>query len=145
MDLKDIMSISGMSGLYRMEAQRDNGIIVRPLGDGQRKFIPARQHLFTPLDNITIYTDDPDGMELAQVFLRMKEKQDEIPPVAAKSDNNTLHDYFEEVVPEYDADRVYPSDIKKIIKWFQSLDEAGLVVPTADSESKEATESDEEE
>lgn len=140
MDLKDIMSISGMSGLFRMEAQRDNGIIVRPLGEGPRKFIPARQHLFTPLDNITIYTDDPDGMGLAQVFLRMKEKSEDVPPIAAKSDNNTLHDYFEEVVPEYDAERVYPSDIKKILKWYQSLDEAGLVVPADDAGNEQEEE-----
>lgn len=143
MDLKDIMSISGMSGLFRMEAQRDNGIIVTPLGGGQRKFIPARQHLFTPLENITIYSDSEDGMALDQVFLRMKEKAGEVPPVAAKSDNNTLHDYFEEVVPEYDEDRVYASDIKKMIKWFHALDDAGLVVPSEDDSSETAADEEE--
>lgn len=143
MDLKDIMSVSGMSGLYKMEAQRDNGIIVRPLEGGPRKFIPARQHMFTPLENITIYTDDPDGMALSAVFLRMKEKEGETAPVPVKSDNNALHDYFDEVIPEYDAERVYPSDIKKILKWYQALSDAGLVVAEADDESAAAQDEEE--
>lgn len=126
-----------MSGLYRMEAQRDNGIIVTPLTGGPRKFIPARQHLFTPLDNITIYTDAADGMPLHEVFLKMKEKQAEVAPVPAKSSSEELHRYFAQVVPEYDAGQVYASDIKKMIKWFHTLDEAGLVTANPEEEEKQ--------
>lgn len=130
MDLKDIVSITGMPGLYKIEAQRDNGIIVKPLLEEKRKFISGRQNLFTPLENITIYTDD-DGMELQTVFQRMYDRAESLPPVSAKADNQSLHDYFEEVVPEYDAERVYASDIKKILKWYEALDQAGLLAAQA--------------
>ena len=126
MDLKDIVAISGMSGLHRIEAQRSNGIIVKPLTEDKKKFISSRQHMFTPLENITIYTEG-DGVELKQVFQEMKRQEESNPPVDSKEDNNTLNEYFEAILPDYDKERVYVSDIKKIIKWYQLLNESNLV------------------
>lgn len=134
MDLKDIVAITGMGGLFRLETQRNNGIIVSPLPDGTKKFVSARQHLFTPLENITIFTED-EGMELKEVFLRMKAKTEAFALPDAKASNDDLHTYFAEVVPEYDAERVYASDIKKMVRWYEILDNLGMV--TAEEESAE--------
>ncbi len=135
MQLKDIISISGMPGLYKLEANRDNGIIVMQLGDSQKKFVSNRQHMFTPLENITIFTDE-EGMELKDVFGRMKQNLTEHPIPDPKEDENTIRDYFEEVVPEHDDERVYTSDMRKMIKWYNMLDQEGLLEP-GDEEEQE--------
>ncbi|MGB1248008.1 MAG: DUF5606 domain-containing protein [Chitinophagales bacterium] len=127
MDIKEILAVSGMPGLYKMLANRDNGLIVCALGDTQKKFAPARKHMFTPLENITIYTED-DGIELVKVFQKMKTDASSNPVIAPNSKGPELRNYFEKIVPNHDTDRVYTSDIKKIIKWFNVLDEQGLVV-----------------
>lgn len=136
MDLKDIVSISGMPGLYKLEANRDNGIIVMPLGEKKRKFISSRQHMFTPLENITIFTDG-EGMDLRTVFSRMKEHEEDQPIPKSKADENELRDYFDEVVPEYDDERVYTSDMRKMIKWYNQLNEAGMVSVISEEEEGE--------
>lgn len=144
MDLKDIVAITGMGGLFRLETQRNNGIIVSPLPDGTKKFVSARQHLFTPLENITIFTED-EGMELKEVFLRMKAKAEALSLPDAKASNDDLHTYFAEVVPEYDAERVYASDIKKMVRWFEILDNLGMVTAEEESAKEPASESGQEE
>jgi hypothetical protein len=144
MDLKDIVAITGMGGLFRLETQRNNGIIVSPLPEGAKKFVSARQHLFTPLENITIFTED-EGMELKEVFIRMKAKAGEIALPDVKASNDDLHAYFAEVVPEYDADRVYASDIKKMVRWFEILDNLGMVTAEEESAEEPAKEGGEEE
>lgn len=141
MQLKDIISISGMPGLYKLETNRDNGIIVLQLGDSKRKFISSRQHMFTPLENITIFTDD-EGMELKKVFSRMKQSLGDHPIPDPKEAENTIRDYFDDVVPEHDDERVYTSDMRKMIKWYNMLDEAGLLdleEEEPDQEGKEET------
>lgn len=129
MNLKEVLSISGMSGLYKMVGNRDNGLIVVALGDDKRKFVPSRQHMFTPLENITIYTDD-EPVELTTVLLEMK-KQLAATPLANPNGNGAeLRTYFTKIVPNHDTEKVYTSDIKKVIKWFELLDKEGLLVET---------------
>lgn len=142
MDLKNIVSVSGLGGLYKTDTQRENGLIVEPLEGGKKKFVSARKHMFTPLENITIYTLE-DSMPIKEVFERMKKKEAENAPVdPKKSDDEALHAYMASAVPEYDPERVYASDIKKMIKWYQALDELGLV--TVEEESSESDEEEEE-
>jgi type II secretory pathway component GspD/PulD (secretin) len=145
MDLKEIVAISGMGGLFKIDTQRENGIIVNQLGDTKKKFVSNRQHMFTPLENITIFTQD-EGMELKQVFEKMKKNETEHPVIDTRQDPQTIRGYFEKVVPEYDAERVYVSDIKKIIKWYHTLNENGLLVfDEKEDEKEKAPESKEEE
>lgn len=139
MDLKDIVSISGMGGLFRIEAQRDNGIVVKPFGDERRKFVSSRQHMFTPLENITIY-DSGEGVELSKVLKTMKQKATETAPPDPNAGNEPLKTYFGTIVPEFDRDKVYVSDIKKILKWFTILDDAGLITTGEGSEEVEPNE-----
>lgn len=139
MDLKDIMSITGLPGLYKVLARRNDGLIVSGLHDNARKFVPARQHMFTPLENITIYTID-DSAELKTVLANMKASAGTLP--SAKDDDSKLRDFMKKVLPNYDEEKVYTSDIRKLLKWYDLLDKHNLL--TADEESPAAEESAEE-
>lgn len=137
MNLEKFMSVSGISGLQKLVANRNNGLIVEDLATGKRRFVPARGHQFTPLASIGIYTNDGDTTELKNVFERMLEKLTTNPPVDINADASVLHAYFAEVLPEYDQDRVKTSDIKKTIKWFTFLQERDLFNEPAGDESEE--------
>jgi hypothetical protein len=138
MDLKNIVSVSGLGRLFKMDTQRENGLIVEPLEGGKKKFVSARKHMFTPLENITIYTLD-DSMAIKEVFERMKNKEEELATAnPKKSTDEELHAYMANIAPEYDPERVYASDIKKMIKWYKALDAQGLVTVEEGAESEEA-------
>jgi hypothetical protein len=119
MDLKDIISISGMSGLYKVVAQSKSGFIVESLVDGKRVPVSASQRIST-LGDISIYTTG-DELPLREVFLKIKQADGDKLAVDLKSSNDTLKSYFKKIVPEFDEDRVYASDIKKLLGWFQLL------------------------
>lgn len=106
-----------------MEAKRENGLIVRGLSGDKKRFASSRKHMFTPLDNITIYTDQ-EGLPIVDVFRRMRDSSTAIP---AGGDGKALRDYFTEIVPEHDVERVYSSDIKKVLLWFTQLMDADLL------------------
>ena len=126
MELKDIVSISGMTGLFSVVAKRNDGMIVRGLDDEKPQFAPSRIHVFTPLDAITIYTEK-DTVELSKVLLEIKKKEAENPPVDANSDSDKLKSWFKKVQPDYNEEKVYVSDIKKLLKWYRQLDKHNLV------------------
>ena len=126
MKIDEFVAVSGMSGLYKMVANRSNGLIVESLDNGKRIFAPARKHQFTPLASIGIYTDD-DTAELKVVFRAMLEQLESNPPLPLSSSTDELVEYFGTVLPEFDRDRVYVSDIKKVIKWFNFLNERELL------------------
>ena len=133
MDFSDIVSISGLSGLYKVVTRRQDGCIISGLNDDDKKFLSSRIHVFSTLDNITIYTDD-DSVQLEKVMKEMLKKKQEHPPVDVKASSDELKEYFEKVLPDYDKEKVYVSDIKKVIKWFHLLDEHSLII----EEKKEA-------
>ncbi|HXH19140.1 MAG TPA: DUF5606 domain-containing protein [Chitinophagales bacterium] len=126
MEFKDIVSISGMSGLYEVITRRADGMIVRGLDDGKPQFISSRIHVFTPLDAITIYTTD-DNTELSRVLLEVKKQVAENPPVDLNADNEKFKSWFKKILPDYHEEKVYVSDIKKLIKWYQQLDKHHLI------------------
>jgi len=139
MRFKDITSITGMGGLYKMESHKPSGLIVTSLTEGWTKFVSNRENLFSPLDNISIYTAD-DTVELLDVLLKAFAQKESNPPIDAKSDNAALSAYFEKILPEYDKEKVHISDIKKFIKWFQILDEKGVLQTELEEKEKEAAE-----
>ncbi len=140
MNLEEYVAVSGMPGVYKMVANRKNGLILADLDSGKRKFAPARKHQFTPLASIGIYTDD-DTEELKVVFRAMLEKYDTIPPVPTNSSGEEMHEYFGEILPNFDRDKVFASDIKKVIKWFNFLNDRKLL---SLEEENEETKSEEE-
>jgi len=140
MNLENIVAVSGLPGLYNMVGNRANGLLVADMDNGATKFCSIRKHQFTPLETCSIYTDT-DTAPLKDIFTSMMEK----PPIDLKSNSQELHNYFREVLPEYDEDRVHISDIKKVIKWFNFLNEKGLMVEDSEEDKKKAAASSEEE
>ena len=140
MNLENLVAVSGMSGIYKMAANRNNGLIIEDLSTGKKKFASARKHQFTPLESIAIFTDDGDSTELAKVFQNMLEKIGTHPPVSPNSKSEELHAYFAEILPDYDRDRVFNGDIKKVIKWFNFLNERNLVSLSSPDKNNEEEE-----
>ena len=126
MKLDDLVAVSGMSGVFKLAANRDNGLIIEDLDNGKRKFAPARKHQFTPLASIGIFTLD-DSTELKIIFRTMVEQMEANPVPSASSSSKELHTYFRKILADYDEDKVHTSDIKKVIKWFNFLNERNLI------------------
>lgn len=124
MKLTEILAISGKPGLYQISANRDNGLIANALGSDKKNFYSSRTHMFTPLENITVYTET-DTIELVEVFKKIK--ADEKAMVAPNASNDDLRAYFTKLVPDHDQEKVYVSDIKKILKWYTTLNEFGFL------------------
>lgn len=125
MDLSKIMSISGKNGLFKLISQGKNNFIVESLEDGKR--VPAFSHDgIATLDNISIFTEDED-VSLTSVFeaIYKKENGNAVPP--SISDNTSLKKYFQEVLPNYDKERVYVSNIKKVLTWYNILIKHNLI------------------
>ncbi len=126
MKIDELVAVSGMSGIYKMVANRGNGLIIESLEDGKRKLAPSRKHQFTPLASIGIYTDD-DTEELRVVFRSMLEKFESTPPVSLGASADELNEYFGKILPAFDRERVFVSDIRKAIKWFNFLNDRKLL------------------
>ena len=124
MNLHKLVAVSGRPGIYKMAANRPNGLIIEDLDSGKKMFAPSRKHQFTPLESISIYTEnEEDTVELKTVFRNMLAQVEDLPPVSTKAGAMEIKSYFEQVLPEYDRDKVLVSDIKKLIKWFNFLNE----------------------
>ena len=121
MEYREIVSVTGLGGLYQLLATKSDGAIVRDLSDKSTKFISSRLHSVTPLESIEVYTTG-DNVRLQQVFVAMQEKEDTVTRIdPKKADNNAIKNYFGEVFPDFDQDRVYVSDMKKMLKWYDVL------------------------
>ncbi len=119
MDLSKILAISGKPGLFKIISQTRNSIIVESLVDGKRTPAYATQKI-SNLEEIAIFTSGEE-MPLADVFKRIFDKTDKKSVEDVISDNAKLKLFFEEVIPEYDKERVYASDMKKVINWYNIL------------------------
>lgn len=135
MNLKDILAISGLPGLHKMVDSRGNGLLVQDLDGGKTKFYSMRKHQFTPMETVAIYTMS-DTIELSVILQRMLDQLEENPPAAVKDSKEKIEDYFSSIVPDYDEDRVYVSDMKKVIKWFAILNEKGYLTMEPDEEEE---------
>lgn len=135
MNLTGIIAISGKPGLYKVLAQGKNNIIVESLEDKKR--VPAyASDRISALDDISIYTYD-DDKPLKEIFTSIFEKEKGKETISHKEDQNKLKAYLIEVLPNFDQERVYASDIKKIFQWYNLLLKAGALVPE-EKEEKEA-------
>ncbi len=127
MNLKELVVVTGMSGIQRIAVNRSNGMMVEDLDTGKIRFAPSRKHQFSPLESISVYTDDDDSIELKAVLQSMLDKAEEHPPVSPDSKPEVLRGYFSLVLPNHDRDKVHISDIKKIIRWYHFLDDRGFL------------------
>lgn len=125
MELKDIMAISGHSGLFKFISQGRHGIIVESLTDGKRNNINASAKV-SSLTDIAIFTNDGE-IAFRDVLKKIKEAENGGAAINQKSDDKELKKYFEKILPDYDRERVYTSDIKKVITWYNQLQALNLL------------------
>ena len=117
MEYAKIIAITGMPGLYEMLNSKGDGAIVKSLDDQSTKFVSGRVHQFTHLESIEVYTER-ENVNLVEVLNAMKDSSEKLPD---EKDNKALQSYFKKVYPTLDFDRVYASDMKKMVKWFTVL------------------------
>ena len=134
MDYNKIVSVTGLPGLFEMVSSKSDGAVVRSLEDNTSKFVSTRLHNFSHLESIEVYTTKNNN-NLADVFVAMKEGTEEIPD--AKADPKALKGYFEKIFPDLDFERVYTSDMKKMVKWYQVLVKNNIEVKSLTEEEKE--------
>ncbi len=136
MSLKKILSIAGKPGLYDLKVQTRTGFVAESLIDGKKITVGLRSNV-SLLSEIAVYTYTEE-VRLANVFKAIAEKESNEMTISHKEDNTKVQDYFREILPEYDEDRVYASDMKKILNWYNLLQPKGLV--TVEALSKEDNE-----
>ena len=118
MDYNKIVSVTGLGGLYELVSSKTDSGIVRSLEDNTTKFVSTRIHNFSHLESIEVYTVK-DNVNLVEIFTAMKNSTEALPD--AKADAKAIKAYFEKVYPDMDFERVYGSDMKKMVKWFDIL------------------------
>ena len=117
MEYSKIIAISGLAGLFEVINSRSDGAIVRSLDDNKMQFISNRAHSLSQLENIEVFTQK-ENVNLVEVFISMEKADGVLPDV---KDTAAVKKYFEKVFPEMDFEKVYDSDRKKMIKWFEEL------------------------
>ncbi len=122
MEYSRIVGVTGLPGLYEIINSKTDGAIVRSLDDGSTKFVSSRVHNLTHLESIEIYTTG-DNVPLSDIFEAIKNSSE---PFPEGKDNNALKNYFEKVYPELDFERVYASDMKKMVNWYNALQQHNI-------------------
>ncbi len=143
--LKDILSISGKGGLYKFIAQARNGVVVESMDD-QKRHVAAATARVSSLEDIAIFTQEEE-VPLADVFMKIYEKTEGKESISHKASGDELKSSFEELVPDYDDERVYISDIKKVFQWYNQLHACDMleVIESEDEAKEEETSSEKEE
>ena len=119
MEFSKVMAIAGKPGLYEILSQTKNGVVVKSIVDGKRNAVNASNNV-SLLENIAIYTYDEE-VPLAIVLKNIADKEAGKETISHKESNKVLTSYFSEVLPTYDEERVYTSNIKKVIQWYNIL------------------------
>jgi hypothetical protein len=122
MTLSEIATITGKGGLYRVVAPTKSGVILESLDDSKTKLVATTSHRLSLLNEISIYTTTKDGTApLAEVLKKIHKEFGNDPGVDGGSDASELKSFLKSILPEYDEDRVYVSDIKKLVKWYEII------------------------
>ena len=117
MEYSKLVAVTGLPGLFELISSRGDGAVVRSLDENKTQFISSRVHNFSHLESIEVYTQR-DNVNLVDVFNAMEKEGGSLPDA---KDNDAVKKYFEKVYPEMDFEKVYSSDMKKMVKWFDSL------------------------
>lgn len=129
MNLDKILAISGKPGLYVLKVQTRTGFVAESLTDGKKITVNLKSNV-SLLSEISIYTYEGEK-PLTEVMQNIAVKENKGQAISHKEDNAKLIAYFKEILPEYDEERVYPSDIKKVLNWYNTLQAKGLVTDLA--------------
>jgi Domain of unknown function (DUF5606) len=122
MELKDLASISGKGGLYKVLKPGNSGVLLESLDDAKTKIVATASNRLSLLEEISIYTRTKEGTTpLGVVLKKIKKDFNTDPGVDVNSDPSELKAFMKAILPEYDEDRVYVSDIKKLVKWYSII------------------------
>lgn len=135
MEYGKIIAVTGMPGLFELLTSKSDGAIVRSLDDKSTKFVSSRVHNFSHLESIEVFTVK-DNVNLAEVFQAMEANADKLPD---GKDGKILKSYFEKVFPDLDFERVYSSDLKKMVKWYGVLKDNDVEIKVRTAEEAEDT------
>ena len=138
MEYNKLISVTGFSGLFELVTSKTDGAIVRSLEDNTTKFVSSRVHQFSHLESIEVYTTD-ENVNLADIFKAMDVSTEALP---SEKDNKAVKSYFEKVFPSMDFERVYSSDMKKMVRWFGVIKQQNIeiVLTEMDEEEEEGNE-----
>ena len=125
MTLEKILAIAGKPGLYVLKVQTRTGFVAESLLDGKKITVNLKSNV-SLLSEISIYTYEGEK-SLTEIMQKIADKENKGPAISHKEDNAKLTAYFKEILPDYDEERVYPSDIKKVLNWYNMLQAKGLV------------------
>ncbi len=133
MEYNKLVAVTGLSGLFELISSKQDGGVVRSLEDKSTKFVSNRVHSFSHLESIEVFTND-ENVNLSEVFIAMKSSTEKLPDA-----NNVkeIQKYFEKVFPVMDFARVYGSDMKKMIKWFEILSKNNIEIKLSTGNSDE--------
>ncbi|WP_338378522.1 DUF5606 domain-containing protein [uncultured Flavobacterium sp.] len=134
MSLQKILAISGKPGLYDLKLQTRTGFVAESLLDGKKITVGLRANV-SLLSEIAVYTYNEE-VRLAEVLKTIAEKENEGPAISHKETDEKLKAYFREILPEFDEERVYTSDIKKVLNWYNLLQSKGLATVEALTEKE---------
>jgi len=135
MEYSKLVSVTGLPGLFELVASKNDGAIVRALDDKSTRFVSSRVHNFSHLESIEVYTEG-DNVNLADVFLAMQGSSEKLPD---EKDANAVKAYFKNVYPTMDFDRVYSSDMKKMVRWFEVLKKNDIKIELSEEPEEEET------
>ncbi len=120
MKLDNVVSVSGLPGLYKLVATRQNGLLIESFETQKRQFVSIRKHQFTPLVSIGIYTYT-DVVNIDDVFKKVENAESESPIPNHNEKADELRTWFKAIIADHDEDRVHINDIRKVIKWYTYL------------------------
>ncbi len=132
MEYRKIISVTGLGGLYELVGSKKDGAIVRSLEDKVTKFVAQRIHNFSHLESIEVYTVR-DNVNLTDVFMAMQSSKEALP---SDKDGSAVKAYFQKVYPDMDFERVYASDMKKMVKWYSILKANDIEIKLSESEEE---------
>ena len=136
MEYSRIVAVTGLSGLFEIVSSKTDGALVRSLEDKTTKFVSSRIHNLSHLESIEVYTVR-DNVNLVEILNAMKDSKEPLPD---GKDNKKLKGYFEKVYPDLDFERVYSSDLKKMVKWFEVLKKNEVEIKLSEPSEDEVTE-----
>ena len=138
MDMEKLVAVSGVSSVMKLVSTKKNGLFLEDFDSKKIRFYTSRKYNFTPLESISVYVEsDEETVPLGEVLGKMKAQMDENPPLDLNASSDELKAYFEKILPSYNKEQVYVSDIKKIIKWFNFLNERDLLVEKVATDAAE--------
>ncbi len=135
MEYNKLISVTGFSGLFELVSSKTDGAIVKSLDDNTTKFVSSRMHQFSHLETIEVYTTD-ENVNLIEVFNAMNAAEQALPQ---EKDNKAVRAYFEQVFPAMDFERVYSSDMKKMVRWFGVIKKHGIELKLTETPESDET------